>query len=227
VGVSVPASASWSAVTADAGPVTVRVPTTELTASVDTQDVGYGATVRVTGRLTRTAGSDTTGVTAAPVSVKVLQAGARTAAAVASGKTLADGTYSLLVPLRVSGAMTVAYAGAAGLPADTADLGQVTAGTWTTAFPSVGAARSASTVTVTGTLTRTYAGSTAVAPSVPVKVWFTPTSTGVASQVATGTTTANGALTVRTSYRGAGSYTVKVLKVPGYTDATSSASPVS
>ncbi len=205
----------------------MRVPTTELTASVDTRDVGYGATVRVTGRLTRTAGSDTTGVAAAPVSVKVLAPGARTATVVASGKTLADGTYSLPVPLRVSGAMTVSYGGAAGLPADTADLGQVTAGTWTTSFPSVGAARSASTVTVTGTLTRTYAGSTAVAPAVPVKVWFTPTSTGVAGQVATGTTATNGTFTVRAGYRGAGSYTVKVLKVPGYADATSSAATVS
>jgi hypothetical protein len=202
------------------------MPTTELTAAVNATDVGYGSTVRVTGGLTRTAGAETTGVGNATLTVKVLVAGARSATTVGTGRTLADGSYDLSVPLRVSGALTVSYAGAAGLPADAVDLGGVTAGTWDTAFASASVSRVATTVTVTGALTRTYGGSVYTAAAVPVKVYFTPTSTGVTTQVATATTNAAGTFSARTGYRSAGSYTVKVLNVPGHTDATSSPLPI-
>jgi len=193
---------------------------------VEATDVGYGSPVRLTGRLARTAGTDTTGVGSATVTVKVLVAGARTATTVGTGRTLADGSYSLSAPLKVSGALSVTYAGAAGLPADTVDLGEVTAGTWSTAFTSASASRVGTSVTVTGALTRTYDASTVAAAAVPVKVYFTPTSTGVAAQVMSATTSASGTFSARTSYRSAGSYTVKVLNVPGHTDSTSSPAPV-
>ena len=58
-------------------------------------------------------------------------------------------------------------------------------------------------------------------------MFFTPTSTGVAAQVASATTSASGTLSVRTGYRSAGSYTLKVLNVAGHADATSQAVPIS
>src|SRR6478735_8996989 len=101
LGVAVPAAASWSAVSADLGSLIVRTPTTELTGAADAAAVGYGGTVRVAGRLTRTAGTSTTGVGAASVTVKVLASGARAATTVGTARTLADGSYSLAVPLRL------------------------------------------------------------------------------------------------------------------------------
>jgi hypothetical protein len=48
----------------------------------------------------------------------------------------------------------------------------------------------------------------------------------VAAQVASATTSASGTISVRTTYRSAGSYTLKVLKVAGHADATSQAVPI-
>jgi hypothetical protein len=224
---SLTGSTAWNAATAVAGTLVVDQPLSDLTAAVDRTDVGYGGTVRVTGALTRVAGGTTTGVKGASLGIKVLRDGATTPTSVGTVSTLADGTYALNVPLKVSGTLSVAYAGTAAQPADSVVLGAVTAGTWTPAITVSGSQVRSSTGVVTETLAgsvkRTYAGATVVAPSLSVQVWFAPTTTGVATKVASGTTNASGAFSVKHSPKVAGSYTVRVVGVPGYADTTSSA----
>lgn len=146
-----------------AASVTTSPNVTDLTATVDKVDVGYGDSVMVTGRLTKTSahsttGSSTAGVPGAPVAVSVT-ASDKAPVTVGSGRTLADGTYSVDVPLKVSGILTVSYAGKDGLPADAVALGSVTAGTWSTAVTMTAAPYSSGYV-LDGRLRKTYAGTT-------------------------------------------------------------------
>jgi hypothetical protein len=224
--VSLTASSAFTAVSADLGSLTVHIPTTDLTASLDDSDVGYGSRVVVTGRLTKTSGalttgSVTTGLGSATVSVKVVAPGASTATVVGTGRTLADGSFTVALPLRMSGTMQVVYAGAPGLPADVVGLGGVTAGRWGTALTMSGSV-AGTAMNLSGSLTKTYAGATSAAGGVPLRIYFTPTSTGVPALVSSTVTTAAGTFT-RTLYPlVSGTYTARVLNVTGYADATSS-----
>ena len=217
---ALPASAGWDAASLDLGAVTVLVPTTDLTASVDHDDVGTGSPVAVTGALRRTAGELTTPVAAATVTLRLTPTGSTRSTTLGSARTKADGTYAVTVPLRASGTLTVSYAGSAVQPVASVDLGAVTAGTWDTAV-SLSATRGATGVTVGGTVSRTYAASTSGAPAVAVRVFFTPTSTGTTTQVARLTTRVDGTYAGRVSTKVAGTWTAKVVSVVGYADASS------
>ena len=222
--VALAGSAAYDATSAQLGALTVHLPSTDLTASVDRTRVGYGDPVVVTGRLTKTSGALTTGpvtsdVVGATVAVKVTAPG-RTAVTVGSGRTLADGTFRITVPLRVSGAMSVVYAGTAGTPADSVDLGEVAVEPWTPSITISGAPYSTG-VQLTGTVTRSYGGVTKPASSVRVKVYFTPASTGAPVLVTSVSASATGAYVARVSPSVSGTYTAAVSGVTGYTDASS------
>jgi hypothetical protein len=217
-------SSGYTATVVELGDVVVHVPTTDLTAQVDKTDVGYGDPVVVTGRLTKTAGALTTGavtsgVASATVSVKLTAPG-KAPVTVGSGKTLADGTYRISVPLRLSGTMTVVYAGAAGLPADSVSLGSVTAGSWTSAITMSGAPYGTG-FQLTGSVTKTYGGVTKPAGAVKVRVYFTPSSTGVAALVSSVNTNAAGGYAAKVYPSVSGSYKTVVTDVVGYADSTS------
>jgi hypothetical protein len=227
--VTLPASTAYTAATTPLGDVAVHLPDTELTGKADHTDVGYGDNVVLTGRLTKTAdqlttGSVTSGVAGATVSVKVTAPG-KAAVVVGSGRTLADGSYTVTVPLRTSGALQVVYAGAAGLPADSVAVGDVTAGTWTTSVTLSGA-KSGTVATLNGAVTKSYGGVAKPAGSVRVKIYFTPTSTGVPALVSSPTTTTAGTYTAKLYPTVAGSYQAVVSGNVGYADSTSGTVPV-
>ena len=223
VSVVLPASTAYLPAAVELGDLTVHANATDLTATVDRTDVGYGDSVLVSGRLTKTSGLLTTGevtsnLGAAAISVRVTAPG-RKAVVVGSGRTLSDGTFRIVLPLRLSGTMDVVYAGAAGLPADTVTLGEVTSGTWSTAVslrPVSGAQPP-----LTGTVTRTYAGVTEAAKGLRVKLYFTPTSTGVRVLATTVTTTTSGGFVAKLYPSVNGTYTAVVSATAGYADATS------
>ena len=206
-----------------AASVTAPTNVTDLTATVNKVDVGYGDSVRVTGRLTKTSGNSTTGSTAgvpdAPVAVTVT-APDKAPVTVGSGRTLADGTYSLSVPLKVSGTLTASYAGGAGLPADSVALGSVTAGTWSTAVTMTAAPFSTGYL-LDGVVRKTYAGTTVPAAGVRVKVMFTPRSTGVPRQVGSVVTNASGGYTAKVYPSVRGTHRVVVSGRAGYADSAS------
>ena len=222
-------TAGYTATKVDLGAVTVNLPDTDFTASAAPKDVGYGAGVTVSGSLKRNAGGTVTALTGATVTVKVKKDGTTTATSVGTAKVTADGTFSVVVPLKLSGAMTASYAGAAGQPAASVDLGPVTAGTWSTA---VTASASASqvvlggSVVLSGSVTRTYAGATSAAGAVKVTAYFTPTG---GSPVAAGsaTTSATGAFSLKVLPKSSGSWTVRVTGVAGYGESSSAAMTVS
>ncbi len=216
---AVNASSGWDATSVGLGAVTVGTPTTDLTAAADKTDVGYGAAVRVTGRLTKTTGA-LTGVPGATITVNVTRTGSTIATVVGSGRTLADGTYAVVVPLKVSGAMSVVYAGAAGLPADSVALGAVTAGNWSPSLSLTGI-RATTGYTLTGTVNLAYGATTEPGARVSVRLYFTPTSTGVPAAAGSSTSTTSGTFTSRVFPKVAGSYTARVVGLAGHTDASS------
>ncbi len=221
-----PASASYVGSTATVGPVTVSIPATSMTATVDRTDVGYGKTVTVTGLLQRVAGTTTTVLAGSAVSVVVTPTG-KSPVTVASGRTTTTGTFTVPVALTVSGTMSVKYAGVAGQPAATVVIGPVVAGTYQTALTMTSGATTAvvaAPVTVSGTLTRSYGGITEGAKGVRVQVWFRPGGTGtpvLAASTTTSTTLTTGAWTTRVYAKSTGTYTAVVSAVAGYQDASS------
>ena len=221
--VALAGSASYTATSVDLGELDVSTPTTELTGAVDETEVAYGRTVTVTGALTKQAATSLP-VAGASIAVKVTSAGKTVQ--VGTGKTAANGSFSIPVVLKVSGEMTVVYAGAAGLPAASADVDTVTAASWDTSIStpvaspaSVAAGKPA---TVTGTVTRSYDGASEPAKALALSVTVQPT-TGSATTTKV-TTTATGAFTLKVAPKVTTTYTVKVLGVAGHDDAT--ASPV-
>lgn len=221
--VALATSASYTGTAVTLGDLTVRTPTTALTGAVDRTDVGYGQTVAVTGRLTKATGS-TVGVSGATVSVRVTTDAGRVTQ-VATGRTAADGSYSVPTVLKVSGELSVAFAGAAGLPAATADVDEVTAGTWTTALSTPTATPSTSTpakpVVITGALSRTY-GSTTESARGSLTVAVAPT-TGAVGTVKV-TTAANGTFTLKVAPKVTTTYTVRLVGLAGHAD--TAATPV-
>ena len=223
---TVPGTAGYERASVDLGTLRVVLPTTDLTGAVDRTDVGYEKPVIVTGRLTRT-GVSTTPVAGQLVSVKVAPPG-RTPQTIGSGRTTADGSYRISVPLRLSGEMTVTFAGGTGLPADTVALGPVVAGAWT---PSISASTPSTTVaagtivTLSATVNRTYAGVTEPAVGLVTRVWFTPTGSSTPTLVVSPIVPPTGTYFAKVTPRVSGTYVVKVTASAGYTAAESA--PVS
>ncbi|WP_418064227.1 hypothetical protein [Pimelobacter simplex] len=226
VSVVLTASTAYAAATATAGSLVVSSPATLITGAADRTEVGFGQNVTVTGTLRRDAGGTVTPLAAKPVAVYVAPAGGGAAVRVGSATTTPDGRFTAVVPLKVSGVLSVTYAGAAGQPAASSAIGPVTAGTWTTA---VTATTSASTVaaggsvTLSGTATRTYGSTTLPAPGLRLKVTFRATGSATSTVVATPTTAANGTFTLRVLPKAAGTWTVSVPAVAGYTAAEAAA----
>jgi hypothetical protein len=222
LGAAVTGTVGLAPTTADLGDLTVNVPTTALTAAIDRTDVGYGTTVTATGSLTKTA-STTGPVPSASVSVKVTAPG-RSPVVVASGVTKADGTFTIPFAAKLSGEVSVVYAGAAGMPAASDVADSVTVGTWT---PAVTLASSASSVvlggsvTLTGEVHRSYGGTTELARSVRVQLVLTP-SNGTAPVLLTAVSSTSTGTYRATAYpRVSGTITAVITGVVGYSNATS------
>ena len=222
---SVAGTTGLTAATADGPALTVLVPETDLAATAGALDVGYGEPASATGRLERDAGGTVTPLASATVSLTVTAPG-RTPVTVGSGRTLADGTFTVSGALRVSGTLRAVYAGAAGQPAASVELGQATAGTWTTALTASSSASSVvlgGSVTLNGSLTKTYGGVTKAAGAQRVKVYFTPAG-GVPVLVTSPTTTTTGAWTARVYPKVSGTWKAVLSPVTGY--AGSESAPV-
>ncbi|MCF6379175.1 hypothetical protein L2K70_16300 [Nocardioides KLBMP 9356] len=224
VRLEVTASTSYDRTRLDVGTVTVRIPASSMTASVDQTALAYGQTAAVTGQLLKDTGSPTP-VPGATISVKVTAPG-KAPVQVASGRTGTDGRFTVPAVLTTSGELTVSYAGTAGVPAASRSLGTVAVGTWTTALsapvatPGVGAAGTARTIT--GTVTRSYADVTEPARSIRLSVLVQPVG-GTMTSIST-TTTSTGTYSLKVYPQVTTTYTVRVLRVAGHSDAT--AAPV-
>jgi hypothetical protein len=222
------ASPSYLGTSVDLGPLTVRMPSSTLTGSVDRTAAAYGEPVVVTGQLLRSAAGAESGVGGSTVSVKVTPSGGK-AVVVGTARTLADGSYRVSLPLKVTGAMSVSFAGSTVLPAATADVDQVVAAAWGTAVTLSGTrtvTTTGTTAQLAGTVTRSYGGTTGPAKGLRLKVWFTPAATGVPVLASTVTTTTTGRFAVRLTVKAAGSYTAAVSGVAGHADSTSEGYPV-
>jgi len=227
--VSLLGTVGYTATSVGLGTVTVTIPQTLMTAAVADADVGYGSPITVTGTLRRDAGGTVTSLTGATVTVRVLKTGASAPTGIGTAKVLADGTFSASLALKLSGTLSVAYAGTAGQPAATVALGTATAGTWstaTTASVSTGSVPLGGSVTFTGSVSRTYAGVTSAAPSVRVAATFTPTGSSTTTLVATATTTSTGTFTLRVYPKASGTWRLVVNPVIGYGGSTSAGLPV-
>jgi hypothetical protein len=219
---TVAGSTGFNAASAAGPALTVNLPLTDLTAGVNTLDVGYGDPVTATGTLRRDAGGTVTPLASATVSLTVTAPG-KAPVTIGSGRTLANGTFTVKGTLRASGTLKAVYAGAAGQPAASVELGQATAGTWTTALTASSSAPSVvlgGSVTLSGSLTKAYAGATKPASAQRVKVYFTP-SGGVPVLVASPTTATTGTWTARVYPKATGTWKAVFTAVTGYTGSES------
>lgn len=223
---ALPGSVAYVADRVDLGTLTVRVPTSALTGAVVDGDVGWGSKTAVNGRLTLARDGAVAGLPSATVTATVTPPGGK-AVRVGSGRTTADGTWTLPALLKVSGALRVRYAGAAGRPAVEELVGDVVAGSWTPSLAVVSAPASAVTgtsITVTGTATRAYDGTSGPAAGLRVRLTWTPTGALAPTTLATASTTSKGTLTLRTrAPAGGGDLRLEVAGAPGHLDATSTA----
>ncbi len=229
VSVSLVGSVGYTAASVSLGTVTVTVPETVITAAVPDSDVGYGSPIAVSGTLRRDAGGTVTSLTGATVTVRVLKPGAASPTGIGTAKVLADGTFAASLALKVSGTLSVAYAGVAGQPAATVALGPATAGTWSTATTATASTASVllgGPVTFIGSVSRTYAGVTSAAPSVRVSATFTPTGSSTATVLASAATTSTGAFTLKTYPKASGTWRLVVNPVIGYGGSTSAGLPL-
>jgi hypothetical protein len=222
--IALAASASYTATAVLLGELEVSTPTTSITGDTDKTEVGYGQTVVVSGTLEKQVAS-TVGVAGVTVAVKVTAPG-KAPVQVGTGKTAANGSFSIPVALKVSGQLSVVYAGAAGLPAASEDVDDVIAASWDTAITTPVATPASvapgQPAAITGTVTRSFGGATELAKSLALTVTVQPT--GGASTTSRVTTNASGLFTLKVAPKVTTTYTVKVLNAPGHDDAT--ASPV-
>jgi hypothetical protein len=222
--VALPASTSYNATTVELGDLVVSTPTSEVTGAVDPTTTAYGRTVTVTGSLTKEAAS-TLPVAGATIAVKVAAPG-KAPVQVASGKTAANGSFSIPVALKVSGELSVVYAGTAGVPAASSAVDTVTAESWAVSFGTPAASPASVTLgqpsTITGSVTRAHGGMTEPAKSLAVTVTVQPN--GGSATTARATTSASGVFTLRVSPKVTTTYTARVVGVAGHVDA--SAAPV-
>lgn len=218
---ALPGTLGYAAQKVDASAVTVATPETAISAAVDQDDVGYGTTVVVSGHLDRVAGSATTPLKAA-VTAYVTAPG-KAAVKVGTGTTTATGTFAVAVPLKVSGDLTVTYAGAVGQPAATATVGPVTAGTWATEITSAASSMvvgKTPAATITGTVTKTYAGTTKPANALKVALYLDPADGSARTLLGSATTTGTGTFGVKVVPRKAGDLAAVIADTVGYTGAS-------
>jgi len=223
LGLSLPASASWTAATAVLGPLTVQLPTSTLTATADRLDVGYADPVTVSGTLTRDAGGTVTGAARSVVSVRSTSA-AGVVSALGSATVSAAGSWTVTVRPHTSGTLAAVFGGAPGLPASSAVIGALTVGTWTSGVSltsSLSQQLAGLSVPVSGNVSRTYGGSTSGAPSVTVGIYLLNT-VGGSTLLRTVTTNATGAFSTTVAPLESGTLVAGLTRVAGYTDAQSS-----
>jgi hypothetical protein len=225
--VTLAASPSWTAATTAAGAVTVSLPATVLTAGANATDVGYAAPVLVSGTLQRDAGGTLSPVTGGTVSIRST-AGTGTVSVLGNAAVATNGTWKVSVTPRASGVLSAVFAGTAGQPAASASAGSLTVGTWTPAVTLT--AQNSQQLAgagnrLTGTVTRSYAGASGPAPSVPVRIYL-QASTGASVLLASASTTAAGAFTVTAAPTENGTLVARVASVAGYADAASAGVPV-
>lgn len=221
--VSLPATTAYTAATASAGAVTVTVPATRISGAVAPADVGYGQRVTVTGLLQRDAGGTITALAGRSVGVLVTPPGG-VAVRVGSATTTTSGTFTASVALKVSGTLSVSYAGTTGQPAARADVGPVVAGTWSTAVTAGSSAASVAaggSVTLTGSVSRAYRGATSPAAGLRLRLVFRATGSSTGTVVGYATTTTSGTFTARAYPKASGTWTVVLSATPGYADASS------
>lgn len=224
--VSLAATTGYEAASVTVGPVTVALPATRITGAVDPADVGYGGAVRVTGTLERVVEGVATPLGGKAVGVYVTPPGG-TAVKIGQATTTATGTFSVAPALKVSGVLSVSFAGITGQPAASAEVGAVVAGTWTTALTASASPTSVpagTAVTLTGVVSKTYDGADQPAVGVKVSVYFQASGATSPTLVTSTTTKTGGTYTARAYPRSTGTWTVKVLPVAGY--AGSAAAPV-
>ena len=228
ISVSLAGSTSYEAATASAGDLSVQLPETALTAAVAPSDVGYGTSVQVTGTLQRVAGSTTTPLASKSVGILVTPSGGGAPVKIGSGTTTATGAFTALVPLRVSGTLSVTFTAVAGQPAASVEVGPVKAGTWTTAITASTSATSVAaggTVTLSGAVTKAYGAAPVPAAGVKVSVYFKADGASTRTLIASPTTTTNGTWSQRVTPKATGTWYAVVGDVAGYTG--SSATPLS
>jgi 5-hydroxyisourate hydrolase-like protein (transthyretin family) len=228
ISVALAGSTSYAAATATAGEIAVALPETALTAGVAPSEVGYGDGVLVTGTLQRVAGGATTPLAGRTVGIFVAPSGGGTTVKVGSATTNATGGFTALVPLRVSGALSVAFTAIPGQPAASADAGPVRAGTWTTAVTASTSAASVApggAVTISGGVTKAYGAAPVPAAGLKVSIYFKADGASTRTLVASSTTTTTGTFSQRVVPKATGAFTAVVGAVSGYTG--SSAPPVS
>jgi hypothetical protein len=221
--VKLAAGAGWTAASANVGTGnTVNIPNTVLTAHLSATDVGYAATTRVYGTLMRDAGGVVTGLVGARVQVTATTnvGGVQTSKIIGTPTVGTGGVWTMNFNPLSDEELSVSFAGAAGLPAGFADAGGVTTHTWTT-----GVTATATTVTgprtqVSGTVTRSYGGVTAVAPSVPVKI-YSQHSGGSPVLLATVLSNASGVYVASLALVSTSDVWTAVSSVTGYSDVTS------
>ncbi len=221
--VTLPASPGFSAATADLGDMAVRTPSTTMTAAASTTQVGFGQSVTVSGTLRRI--TDTSSpLPGAMVAIRVMPT-AGTVQTLAYTSVRTDGTFRVAVTGRLSGTLSAVYAGAAGQPAASAVAGSLTVSPWT---PTLTLAASPTTValggyvTLSGTATRTYAGTTEPAGGLRVALLLTPANGGAAQLLGYGYPGTTGAFQVRVYPRASGRVAAVVTGVQGYVDGSSS-----
>lgn len=225
--VVVTGSVGYAARSTSLGNITVTIPQTTLSGAVNTDNVGYGSPVTVSGHLDRVAGSTTTGIKGS-VYVLVTPPG-KAAVRIGAATTNASGAYAVAVPLKVTGTLSVAYSGAAGLPAAATAVGPVTAGTWTTQLAAAASSTSigvGGTTTVTGNVTKSYGGVTLPAPGLRISLFFTPAGSTVKKLLASATTSSVGTFTAKVKPPSSGVLALLLAAVPGYTESTGGPFPI-
>jgi len=225
--VALAATPSWTAASAVAGSVAVSLPGTVLTAAANATDVGYAAPVVVSGTLLRDAGGVLSPLTSAMVSVRSTSA-MGVVTTLGSASVTANGSWKATVTPRASGVLSAWFAGTAGQPAAGATAGSLTVGTWTpslTLAAQAGQQLAGAGNRVTGMVSRSYAGVTAAAPGVPVRIYL-QTTTGATVLLGTAGTTATGSYTLTVAPAENGTLVAKVASVAGYVDAASAGVPV-
>lgn len=224
---SLPATASWLGATATAGPVTVNIAASSLTATSAASDVGYGGPLLVSGTLTRDAGGVLGPVRSGTVTVRNTTAAG--AVSVLGAVALAtDGSWKVTVGPRLSGTLSAVYAGAAGQAPTSVTIGPMNVGTWSLAVTL--AAQLTKQVamapnTLTGTLTRSYGGVSGPAAMLPVRLYL-QTTTGASVLLGTAVSTATGTFSLTVAPAENGSLVARIVAAPGYADATSRSVPV-
>lgn len=224
--VSLAATTGYEAASATVGSVTVAIPGTRVTGAVDRTDVGHGGALRVTGTLERLLADSSTPLAGKAVAVYVKPASGA-AVRIGQATTSANGTFSVAPALKLSGTLSVSFAGASGQPAASAEVAPVTAGTWTTsttASASTTSVTAGAPVTFTGTVSKSYGGATLPAVGLRVSVYFLAAGAASPTLVTATTTRTGGAFTAKAYPKAPGTWTVRVLPVAGH--AGSEAGPV-